>query len=200
MLVRVRLYYMGEDLIEKELKDVEKKIEMLSNVSAAVSVGDVGAIGVDNLKEMVSDFGGGGKKDDVTEEELRKIILERVRNADPEVRNSVVNKIANLKRINPDNRSFTTVNESKRLALLKKLHERRGHLGMRRKPKHILEKMKAEVENQMMVGAALAGGEATPPTTDPINMVGGRRKNNSRGRNRVAKLKQFRAAADHLDT
>lgn len=175
----------SDDPVEKELNDIDRKIDMLSNIANATTVNDVGVVSVDNLKDMIADLEttsqtlgpspsiGANSENSESEEQLRKIILERFRNADPEVKNNIVNKIANLKKINPDNRSFTTVNETKRQTLLKKLHERRGQLGMRRKPKHILEKMNKDLQNQISMATVDSNKEENTIGSEGVSTVVG---------------------------
>ena len=141
-----------DENLEKELNNLEKKIEGLTDLDKLESVADIKPNNRKDLTDLLTESSSSPEKeinyDSLSEDELRKEILERIRNADSDKRNNLINKVAALKKINPSDRSFVHLSTKKRENLLKKLHEKRNLLGMKRKPKSVLDAARKQlVEN-----------------------------------------------------
>lgn len=142
--------------VPKETEEsLDKKIHSLSNIKEATSVSDIkvksddpeiiqGIINhIDNNNTPLQE-----ESLPQTDDQLREVLLKKIRELDPDKRDKIMADLANLQQVNPNNKSFSSIGDNKRQMLLRKLHEKRGQLALRRKPKRVLQGMQNEFEKQ----------------------------------------------------
>lgn len=130
----------GGELSLEEIA-IDDKIQSLSNINTAtIGVQDINIKNdMGSIEGVVGKLDGEGAQPQISEEQLKGMLLDKIRSLDPDQRNKIIKEIASLQQVNPKNRSFSSINENKRQALLQRLHEKRDQLGMKRKSKQVLQ-------------------------------------------------------------
>jgi len=205
------------DIVEQqrialEQISIDNKIQALSQpINSATGVQDIAVKNdVETLQNMMDKLDDGNPQPEVSEEQLKEIFLNKLRNLDPEKRNKIIKDIANLQQVNPKNRSFSSINENKKQELLQRLHERRNQLGMKRKSKKTLQGMQkdimekyAQMQSQMTASDNSSNDVQTSNeenTSDVSNEIKtehngrSRRKNGRRGRSELTKTELLQKA------
>src|SRR5437868_12324017 len=70
-----------------------------------------------------------------SEKEMQDLFINNLRQLPPEKRNEILMNLAKLQQVNPNDRKFGSLDDKYRNSLLKKLHEKRSDLEMKRKTK-----------------------------------------------------------------
>lgn len=131
--------------IEKSLKDPQPIDDLDINVldeSLVKSIRDADELS-SNLDPNVNSLDGKSKK------EMQEIFAEQLRKLPPEKRNELLMNLAQLQQVNPNDRKFGSLDDKYRHTLLKKLHDRRNDLEMKRKTKTQILKIRDEQEQRM---------------------------------------------------
>lgn len=127
------------DKLCQQIKDVEDSL----TTPKAIDDLDVNVID-ESLKNAVKSSDMSETVNDNSKEELQALFIDRLRKMPEGERNKILTNLAKLKQVNPNNRQFVSLPDQHKETLLKKLHEKRQGLEMRRKPKTQILKMRDE--------------------------------------------------------
>lgn len=111
----------------ENLAIIERKIKALSDTNEPIEPTDI----VANLKDIydiiIKDLPESRISQQLTDEQIKILIFEKI-NLDVNNRNKIINDIANLQHINPDNRSFSTIDLNRREYIIQNLINRRKEI------------------------------------------------------------------------
>lgn len=125
---------------------IDNKIQSLSDINTATGVQDIKVKSdVKSLQEILNSIDMNSNTDNLTGEQLKELLLNKIRSFDTDQRNKIIKDIANLQQINPTNRSFSSINENKRQILLERLHRRREELKMKRQPRRVIQNIQKDL-------------------------------------------------------
>jgi len=149
---------MEEAKIEEFINDLDTKIEKLSvdpkcESNLLVNDDDTNEVienVTDNIETEQKPEPKNNEDINTINDKMKKEMLKKIMNMSDSERNKLMERMAKLKQVNPDDNRFKTCDETDRKELLKRYHERREQLSLRRKPKRYITGIKNNLMENLM--------------------------------------------------